>query len=188
MNIGFGCRFIVSAILVSSTITCLAPWAQAQEGNTFREPPRGAGTETGDGRVGEDNRVYEGVQLAGQVGVGYGFAAGGRVGYAFHSGVYAGGAITYYTANATFVGGELGYKFFVTRRWELQPYAFLGPAFIREGNHGFGRDSSVTVLGFQPGFLGAYHFGPAFVSAEMRVYVAPSPGALAFLGGIGFAL
>jgi hypothetical protein len=185
MHTHFTRMFATRAAFAASLVLGLAPWAVAQEGNTFREPPRGAGTETGDGHVGQDDRVYEGVQFAALAGVGYDFGAGARVGYAFRSGVYAGGAFTYYAANATFIGGEFGYKLFITRRWELEPYVFVGPAFVREGDRGFGRSSDRTMFGLQPGFLGAYHFGPAFVSAEMRIYVAPSPGALAFFGGIG---
>jgi hypothetical protein len=129
----------------------------------------------------------EGAELGGFAGVGYGVGVGGRLGGTFYPGVYLGGAVTYYSGNATFVGGELGYKFWPGYRWELRPYAFFGPAFLRVGNDGFGRGPTdpEIVLAFQPGFLAAYHFGDAYISAEGRAYVAPNPGALAFFGGVG---
>jgi len=131
-----------------------------------------------------------GAEMAGYAGVGYGVGVGGRIGATTISGLYLGGSFTYYTANATFVGGELGYKFWPGDRWELRPYVFLGPAFRRVGNDGFGRraDQPDVVFGFQPGFLAAFHFGPAYISGEGRVYVTPNPGALAFLGGVGVNL
>jgi hypothetical protein len=131
-----------------------------------------------------------GAEMAGYAGVGYGVGVGGRIGATTVPGVYLGGSFTYYTANATFVGGELGYKFWPGDRWELRPYVFLGPAFLRVGDDGFGRraDQPRVVFGFQPGFLAAFHFGPAYISGEGRVYVTPNPGALAFLGGVGVNL
>jgi hypothetical protein len=58
------------------------------------------------------------------------------------------------------------------------------------GNEGFGRgpNDPDAVLAFQPGFLAAYHIGAAYLSAEGRAYVAPNPGALALLGGVGVNL
>jgi hypothetical protein len=136
-------------------------------------------------------RYYrEGVELGGYAGVGYGVGVGARLGATFYPGLYLGGAFTYYTGNATFVGGEFGYKFWPGYRWELRPYAFLGAALLRVGNEGFGRgpNDSEAVLAFQPGFLAAYHIGAAYLSAEGRAYVAPNPGALALLGGVGVNL
>jgi hypothetical protein len=131
-----------------------------------------------------------GAEIAGYAGAGYGVGVGARVGGTFASGVYLGGAFTYYTGNASFVGGELGYKFWPGYRWELRPYAFLGAALRRVGEEGFGRsaEEDAAVFAFQPGFLAAYHFGPAYISADARVYVAPNPGALALLGGVGVNL
>lgn len=139
-------------------------------------------------RIGDPYRVNEGTELHGFAGVGYGVGIGGRLGYAFHSGVYGGGALTYFSQGATFLGGELGYKLFPSVHWELRPYLFAGPAFVRVGNEGFARSDAVTVLAVQPGFLAAYRFGPAFLSAEARAYLNPNPGALALLGGVGVAL
>ena len=95
----------------------IAPLAQAADTYYYNEPPRGAGSEVGVSRVGDRYRVYEGPEIGGYMGVGYGLGAGGRLGYSFPSGVYAGGAFTYFTGNASFVGGELGYKFFPGYRW-----------------------------------------------------------------------
>jgi hypothetical protein len=129
-----------------------------------------------------------GVEMGGYAGVGNGVGVGGRIGGTTAPGVYLGGAFTYFTQNATFVGGEIGYKFWPGYRWELRPYVFLGPAFLRVGNEGFGRSADEVVFAFQPGFLAALHFGPAYISAEGRVYVTPDPGALALLGGVGVNL
>src|SRR6266851_8013450 len=83
----------------------IAPLAQAADTYYYNEPPRGAGSEVGVSRVGDRYRVYEGPEIGGYMGVGYGLGAGGRLGYSFPSGVYAGGAFTYFTGNASFVGG-----------------------------------------------------------------------------------
>ena len=131
-----------------------------------------------------------GAEIAGFAGAGYGVGVGGRIGGTFDNGVYLGGSFTWYTTNASFVGGELGYKFWPGYRWELRPYVFMGPAFLRVGNEGFGRraDQPDVVFAFQPGFLAAYHFGAAYISAEGRAYVTPNPGALALFGGVGVNL
>ena len=131
-----------------------------------------------------------GAEIAAFAGGGYGVGVGGRLGATVYPGVYLGGAFTYYTGNASFAGGEIGYKFWPNYRWELRPYAFIGGAFRRVGDDGFGRraDEPDVVLAFQPGFLAAYHFGPAYINVEGRAYVAPNPGALAVLGGFGVNL
>lgn len=146
--------------------------------------------ERGEVNQTDDYRYREGVEVAGYAGVGYGVGVGGRVGVTLHPAVYLGGAFTYYSGNAAFLGGEVGYKFWPGYRWELRPYLFAGPAFVRVGDTGFGRrpDQPDVTFAFQPGFLGAYHFGPAYISAEMRAYIAPNPGALAFFGGVGVNL
>ena len=129
----------------------------------------------------------EGGELGVYAGGGYGVGIGGRLGATFYPGLYLGGAYTFYTGNASFAGGELGYKFWPGYRWELRPYMFLGAAFLRVGNEGFGRSPAdpEVVLAFQPGMIAAYHFGAAYVDLEGRAYVAPNPGALALLGGLG---
>jgi hypothetical protein len=172
----------VCAVITSSSL------ARADAPESLRDPPRGAGSEAAQVPVGDSYRVHEGTELGGYAGVGYGVGLGARMGYAFHTGVYAGGAFTFYTGNASFLGAEVGYKFFPDERWELRPYLFAGPAFVRVGDSGFGRPDATTLFALQPGFLGAYRFGPAFLSAELRTYVTPNPGALAFFGGAGIAL
>jgi hypothetical protein len=128
-----------------------------------------------------------GAEVAGFAGAGYGVGVGARLGATLSPGLYLGGAFTYYTGNASFAGGELGYKFWPNLRWELRPYAFLGGAFRRVGDDGFGRraDEPDAVFAFQPGFIAAYHFGAAYIGVDGRAYVAPNPGALAVLGSFG---
>jgi hypothetical protein len=176
------------AALASLAVTTAVTLAQADAPRSWREAPRGPGTEIGVTHPSDAYRVYEGTELAGFIGGGYGLGVGGRVGYAFYSGVYAGGAFTFYTGNASFLGGELGYKFFPAYHWELRPYVFAGPVFIGVGDTGFGRRYAATELAVQPGLLGAYRFGPAFISAELRAYLNPNPGALAVFGGAGASL
>jgi len=139
---------------------------------------------------GDGPYYHSGAEIAGYAGAGAGVGVGARLGGTFYPGVYLGGAFTYYTGNASFVGGELGFKFWPGYRWELRPYAFLGAAFLRVGDEGFGRSANEpdVVLAFQPGFIAAYHFGAAYISADARAYVAPNPGALALLGGVGVNL
>src|SRR5579859_4195319 len=176
------------AALTALAATTLVGVAKA-ELRSWREPPRGAGTEVGYTHPGEAYRVYEGTEIAGFVGGGYGdLAIGGRIGYAFDSGVYAGGAFTFYTQTASILGGELGYKFFPGYHWELRPYIFMGPAFLGVGSRGFGRPATETVLAVQPGGLLAYRFGPAFIFGDLRAYITPDPGALAGFGGFGVSL
>jgi hypothetical protein len=139
---------------------------------------------------GDTPYYHQGAEIAGYAGGGYGVGVGARMGGTLDPGVYLGGAFTYYTGNASFLGGELGYKFWPGYRWELRPYAFLGAAFVRVGDEGFGRnaDEPAVVVAFQPGFIAAYHLGAAYISIDGRAYVAPNPGALALLGGVGVNL
>jgi hypothetical protein len=159
---------------------------------SFRDPPYGPGTENGPRRFDDEYRVREGAEAAGQVGAGfenpYGLGMGARLGYSFHPGVYVGAAYTHFfgrtsSEHADFFGGELGYKFFPTARWELRPYAFLGPAFIATDDF-----AARTSLAFQPSLLTAYHFGTVYISAEARGLVTPDPAAFALLGGVGVGL
>jgi hypothetical protein len=171
-------RLAIAAAVVATSVSAIA------SADTYIVHERSEGVRY------DGYRYREGVDMEGYAGVGYGVGVGARVGGTFSPGVYLGGAFTYYTGNAAFVGGELGYKFWPGYRWELRPYAFVGPAFVRVGDEGFGRrvDQPDIVLAFQPGFLAAYHFGQAYLAAEGRAYVAPNPGALAFFGGIGVNL
>jgi hypothetical protein len=161
-------------------------------------PPSGAGTEQqyAPGKLG----IHEG--LEGGIGLGTGFSSTygvgleARVGYTFRQGVYAGGALQYYaghsvnsqSAHATFLGGELGYKVFTSRHFEIRPYVFIGPSFITQVQDNPFFVNSSTSVAVQPSVLLNYHFGNAFVGADVRWLVTPSPATLAILanGGIGF--
>jgi hypothetical protein len=154
------------------------------------ETPRGSGTQADRAPPEDGSRVRPGAQADAALGTGvrdvYAVGVSGRLGYAFASGPSAGGAITQFVGGgndyATFVGAEGGYKFFPTYRWEMRPYAFIGPAFLHRAG------VSETDLALQPSVASAYHFGPWFLSADARAYVIPSPGTLAVLvgGGAGF--
>lgn len=162
-------------------------------------PPYGPGTEARPSTGRYSAHIVEGVQASAQLGTGftdpYGLGIGGRVGYTFLHGVYLGGGVSHYfgkTVNtvfgnqsegATFVGGELGYELYPTYRWEVRPYAFLGPSWITRVDSLGG--TTTTALAFQPGLLTAYHFSNWFVSAEGKVHVTPEPVALALFAGMG---
>lgn len=164
-------------------------------------PPAGPGTEAPRQTRAAGVRAIEGWQGAVQLGSGfvdtYGLAMGARVGYTFPSGIYAGAGVSHYFgntvttttgdvgANATFVGAEGGYELFPTRHWEVRPYVFVGPAFIRTVQAVPFASESVTRFAVQPGLLGAYHFGNIFVSAEAKVHITPTPNALTLFGGAG---
>ena len=172
------------ALLVASTAIAVTSAASIALADTYivRERPEGVHT--------YEYNYNRGAELGGYAGVGYGVGVGGRAGGTLDPAVYLGGAFTYYSGNAAFVGGEVGYKLWPGYRWELRPYLFMGPGFVRVGDYGFGRrpDQPDVVFAFQPGFLGAYHFGAVYLSAEGRVYATPNPGALALLGGVGVNL
>jgi hypothetical protein len=172
------------AMLAVATAIAATSAASLASADTYvvRERPEGV-------RV-DEYRYSRGAELGGYAGVGYGVGAGARVGGTVDPGVYLGGAFTYYSGNAAFVGGEVGYKIWPGYRWELRPYLFMGPAFVRVGDEGFGRrpDQPDVVFAFQPGFLAAYHLGAVYLAADGRAYVTPNPGALALLGGVGVNL
>jgi len=160
--------------------------AAADPAPPLDEAPRGAGTQTDTGRLGDTQRVYQGPEAGGALGTGfsnvYGVGIGARIGYTLSSGIYLGGAFTQFVGSlpksASFLGAEAGYKLFPSSHWELRPYVFAGPAVIDRGGGGD------VGLALQPSILGAYHFGPWFISADARVYALPDPETLAlFLGG-----
>jgi len=161
--------------------------AAADPAPPLNEAPRGAGTQTDTGRVGDAQRVYQGPEAGGSLGTGfsnvYGVGVGGRIGYSFTSGVYLGGAFTQFVGSlpksASFLGAEAGYKLFPSYHWELRPYAFLGPAVVDRGGGG------EVGLAVQPSMLAAYHFGPWFLSADARLYALPEPMTLALFAGAG---
>jgi hypothetical protein len=161
--------------------------AAADPASPLDEAPRGAGTQTDTGRVRDAQRVHEGPEAGGSLGTGfssvYGVGVGGRLGYTFPSGIYLGGAFTQFVGSlprsASFLGAEAGYKLFPSYHWELRPYAFLGPAVIDRG------DGGQVAFAVQPSMLGAYHFGPWFISADARLYALPEPKTLALFAGAG---
>jgi hypothetical protein len=180
--------------MTTSVITFLvvASAASATPTASLQDPPAGPGTEIQPSRVGDEYRVREGAEAGAQLGGGfghpYGVGMGARLGYTFAPGVYLGGAYTHYfgsttASHADFFGAEAGYKFFPTARWELRPFAFIGPAFIDTG-----AGPARANMAFQPSLLTGYHFGSTFLSAEARGLVAPDPAAFALLGGVGFGL
>jgi Outer membrane protein beta-barrel domain len=185
------------ALLSTAASAATAPTATEPAPSGVNTPPAGPGTERAvPGRPG----LREGVE--GGVGLGTGFSSTysigmeARVGYTFRSGIYGGAALQYFAGtsvnsqsnHATFVGGELGYKVFTSRRFEIRPYVFLGPSFITQvhGNPFF--SDSNTSFAVQPSVLMMYHFGQAFVGGDARWLVTPSPATLAVFasGGIGF--
>jgi len=183
MRAFIGITGTLATVFVSSAAAAATP--------PYRQAPYGPGTENGYTHVGDEDRVREGAEAGAQVGGAfddaYGAAVGARLGYSFAPGVYVGAAYSHYfgqlsSTHADFFGGEVGYKFFPTVRWELRPYAFLGPAFITTGG------VSRSDLAFQPSLLTAYHVGSVFFSVEARALVAPDPTALALMGGVGAGL
>src|SRR5262249_24742689 len=153
-------------------------------------PPSGPGTEAGAAAA-PGERLTPGFQGEGYLGSGftdtYGFGLGARAGYTFPQGFYVGGAVTHYwghsvtgpwgdeSAHATFGGGEGAYQLYVVPHVEVRPYGFLGPGFIKTVDENPFRSESRTRFAVQPGVLGAYHFGNAFLSAEAKWHLTPEP-------------
>ncbi len=193
-------RSVAAAVVAGGAFVLLPPAARAQElPSSINEPPHGPGTPeavTPRGRV----LVRPGVEAMAALGTGfadtYGLGFEGRVGYTFRDGIYAGGAAQHFLghsvndqqAHATFFGGEVGYKLYPTDTLEVRPYAFVGPAFITQVASNPFTTISKTDLAVQPGVLGMYHFGEAFVGADAHVMLLPSPNTVALMatGGIGF--
>jgi hypothetical protein len=170
---------------------------------SINAPPKGPGTEAPTSKP-DRPRMREGIEAGAQLGTGftdtYGFGFGARLGYTFDFGGYLGGSVTHYlgnsvetinddaSAHATFLGGEAGYKFFATDRFEVRPYVFLGPAFVTTVEEQPFLRESKTRLAFQPGLLTAYHFGQFYISLEGKAHVAPTPTALTLLAGAGLGI
>jgi hypothetical protein len=193
---------VVAALAASAGALTLSPAARAAElPSSFDQPPAGAGTERPvRGRPHGEGAFRQGIEAAASVGTGfadtYGLGFQGRVGYTFEQGIYAGGAAQYFLghsvndqqATATFVGGEVGYKIYPEEHVEVRPYVFGGPAFITQVAASPFMRVSKTDFAIQPGVIGMYHFGEAFVGADAHVMVTPSPNTLAVMasGGFGF--
>ncbi len=193
-----------AAALVAGSVLALASTpAHAQQlplPSSINSPPAGPGTaEMGPQGV---VSVHPGMEASVGLGTGfadtYGLGIQGRVGYTFHNGVYLGGAGQYFLghsindqqAHAAFIGGEAGYKFFPVSELEIRPYAFLGPSFITQVSNNPAPVSSFSRadLALQPGILGTYHFGDAFVGGDAHVMLFPAPNTVAVMatGGMGF--
>jgi hypothetical protein len=130
-----------------------------------------------------------GPQAEGNIGSGfgtYGLGYGARLGYTLDSGVYLGGDVEHFQGGTapgagppiTFVGGEVGLKIFPSYRFEIRPYGFAGAAIPSGGR---------STLAIQPGVVGAYHFGRAFVDVDARYFATPAPTAFAVMGGAGLS-
>jgi hypothetical protein len=194
------------ALAVGGALVALSSAASAATANEpapsgLNTPPSGPGTE-------HQEPTRPGVQegLEGGVGLGTGFSSTygvgmeARLGYTFRDGIYGGASLQYYAGtstlnqsnHATFVGGELGYKVFTSRHFEIRPYVFLGPSFITQvrqvANSAVPFVDSNTSFAAQPSVLLMYHFGHAFLGGDARWLVTPSPATFAVFasGGIGF--
>jgi hypothetical protein len=159
--------------------------------------PRGPGNEVVDAE-GHVVGVHPGWEASGGGGTGFaGTYSGGieaRVGYTLPFGLYVGGQAQGYWGNtvgsnqahASFFGAEVGYKLFLLRQVEFRPYVFGGEAFITQvGSNSFNSHTGVAV---QPGIMGLYHLGSAFLGGEFRFLTTPGPvsPAIMFLAGAGF--
>lgn len=117
----------------------------------------------------------------------FGAAYGARVGYTMPSRVFLAADATRYQGRAgsseTMLGGDVGMRFFPTARFEVRPYTFVGAALERAGTSPEGVNR--TRFGLQPGIFAAYHLGSAYLGAEGRVQVAPTPAAASLLGTAG---
>ena len=130
----------------------------------------------------------------------YGLGIAGDVGYTWSPGIIAGGGVQYFqgqtvngeSSHATFVGGEAGYRLFPTRKVEMRPYAFVGPAFITTvsptANPNQPNVVSKTDVAVQPGVRAQYHFSDAFfVGGDAHYMLTPSPNTVAVMADAGLA-
>jgi hypothetical protein len=169
----------------------------ATEPTTINTPPSTPGAERTGARVPRERGFAPGWEAGGGVGTGfagtYAFGVEGRVGYTLPLGVYVGGNAQAYwgnsagdqTAHATFLGGEVGYKYFVRTPLEVRPYVFLGPAFITQVSDNPPTANSHTGFAVQPGLLGLYHAGNVFLGGDFRFMTTPGPVSVALMGSGG---
>jgi hypothetical protein len=189
-------RNLMLTIPAALAVTFVVSQARAQDIGAM---PYGPGT--ADRPQSTGRRIVPGPEAAGFMGGAfgvYGFGLGGRVGYTFSPGIYAGAQTTYYfgrelrgavgseQSSAFLVGGELGYKVYPMERWELRPYVFLGPSVMRDLNE-FGRMETKTRFVFYPALAASYRFGKAFVGAEARMHLPPDPTAIGVMAGGGLS-
>jgi hypothetical protein len=115
-------------------------------------------------------------------------------------GLYAGGSILHFFGPSvraingnesepqTLIGGDIGYKLFPRPEIELRPFLFAGVGIFDRLNEETRTVDTGVDFTLDPAFLAAYHFGNAFVSAEARLQVTPTPARIAILGGLGLGL
>jgi len=168
--------------------------------NSLNEPPRGPGTEQASKYRTPTERVRPGWELGAQVGGGIGVGVGVRAGYSFVPGLYVGGSLMHFfgtsvatltgtdSESQTLLGADFGYKLFPRPDVELRPFIFTGIGIFNRLNDNILIVDQSTDFTVSPAFLAAYHFGNAFVSAETRLQVAPSPVHFALLGGLGLGI
>jgi len=185
-----------AAVGAAGMVLALTSLTPAQEmPSSINQPPAGPGTE----QPAPQARAGLRPGLEGSAGLGSGFAdtylAGleARLGYTLRQGVYAGGAVQHFvghsahdqSAHATFVGGEVGYKAYPTPSIEVRPFVFAGPSFITQVTSD-GAAISKVDLAIQPGVIGMYHFGDAFVGADVHYMLYPAPNTIAAMASAGF--
>jgi hypothetical protein len=185
----------------AAALMLMARTAAADQPNTINTPPRGATTEAAPERL---PPYRQGLAATAGLGTGfsstYGLGVEGDLGYTWATGIVVGGQLQYFqgqvvndqSSHAMFVGGEVGYKIFPSRKVEVRPYAFVGPAFIRTvsptSNPNQPNIVSKTDLAVQPGVIAQYHFGDAFyVGGDVHYMLTPSPNTLALMATAGLA-
>jgi hypothetical protein len=88
----------------------------------------------------------------------------------------------------TVIGGDFGYRYYVTPEIELRPFFFGGFGLFDRLNLATGIVDQNFDLTLSPAFLAAYHMGNGYLSAEARLQVAPQPTRFAFMVGVGFGI
>jgi hypothetical protein len=187
---------VATAAGIAGMLLAPGTLARAQEvPSSINQPPAGPGTEQPSARAPAGLRP--GIEASAGLGSGFSdtYIGGieGRVGYTLRQGVYAGGAVQHFvghsvhdqSAHATFVGGEIGYKAYPTPAIEVRPFVFVGPSFITQVTSD-GTAISKVDLAVQPGVIGMYHFGSAFVGADVHYMLYPAPNTIAAMASAGF--
>lgn len=190
----------LSAIAVATALSVPAGALAQTLPNSINEPPRGPGTEQAPKYQTPTERVQPGWEVGAEVGGGIGVGIGARAGYSFVPGLYVGGSLMHFfgpsvttltgsdNESQTLLGADVGYKLFPRPNVELRPFIFTGIGIFNRLNESLGIVDQSTDFTVAPSFLAAYHFGNAFVSAETRLQVAPTPVHFALLGGIGLGI
>jgi hypothetical protein len=196
---------VIIVVPLATAATLLLPTRTARaadQPSTINPPPPPPRAPTIEAAPAE--RPYrQGLQAEAGLGTGfsstYGLGLLGAVEYTWSQGILAGGQVQYFmgqtvngqSSHAMFVGGEVGYRIFPTPKVEVRPYAFVGPAFITTvsptANPNQPNVISKTDLAVQPGVVGQYHFGRAFVGGDAHYMLTPSPNTLAIMATAGLA-